>query len=123
MYLVDSNIFLEIFLDQERSDKAKLFFSQNDTSKLYISDLSFYSIGIILFRNKKKSLFNSFLTDIYVSNIEKLSLPITKLNQINMTSEKFNLDFEDSYQYLIAKEFNTQYILKVGNADVNRFEF
>ncbi len=125
MYLVDSNIFLEIFLDQERAAQAKLFFKDNDTSKFCISDLSFYSIGIILFRNKKNALFDNFLTAIYVSDVEKISLPAARLNQIKIVSEKFNLDFEDSYQYLVAQEFNLQLVTfdnDFNKTDVNRFK-
>ena len=42
MYLVDTNIFLEIFLDQEKSEVCKKFLN-NNYSKLFISDFTCYN--------------------------------------------------------------------------------
>lgn len=56
MYLVDTNIFLEILLHQENSKECKLFLDNNIVA-LHISDFSLHSIGVILFRNKKREYF------------------------------------------------------------------
>ena len=65
------------------------------------------------------------LTDIYVNDIERLSLPIIKTHKIKIISERFNLDFEDSYQYLVTKEFDLKFVTfdkDFNRTDVERFE-
>lgn len=63
MYLIDTNIFLEILLQQEKNNICKSFLDEN-IDKLYISDFSLHSIGVILFRNNKEEIFNNFISDI-----------------------------------------------------------
>jgi len=45
MYLVDTNIFLEIFLKQEKSNECKDFLNQN-IQHLMVTDFTLHSIGI-----------------------------------------------------------------------------
>jgi predicted nucleic acid-binding protein len=53
MFLVDTNIFLEVMLGQEKAAEVKDFFNRADFSSLFVSDFSLFSIGIIYFREKK----------------------------------------------------------------------
>lgn len=64
MYLVDTNIFLEIFLEQDRAGEAEEFLKNTPTEQLHISDFSLYSIGIILFRRRKYDAFSTFVKDV-----------------------------------------------------------
>jgi uncharacterized protein len=48
-YLFDTNIFLEILLDQNKKDKSKKIISEN-IDELFISDFSLHSIGVILIK-------------------------------------------------------------------------
>ena len=50
MYLIDTNIFLEGLLYQEKADSVAHFFQEIDLETMYVTDLSLHSIGIILFR-------------------------------------------------------------------------
>lgn len=125
MYLVDANIFLELLLEQEKAQKVKSFFQETTTEQIFISDISFYSIGITLFRYKQETLFDKFLSDIYINNINILTLPFVKTYEIKNVSEKFKLDFEDSCQYLLAKEFNLTLVSfdkDFNKTDIKRFE-
>jgi hypothetical protein len=45
MYLLDTNIFLEILLQREKSKAAKHLFIANPSSDLFITDFSLHSIG------------------------------------------------------------------------------
>ncbi len=45
-YLVDTNIFLELMLEQKEKNTVKQLLNQLDESKLFISDFSFHSIGV-----------------------------------------------------------------------------
>jgi predicted nucleic acid-binding protein len=105
-YLVDTNIFLEILLNQDRKEDCKMFLEKN-IKKLFISDFSLHSIGVILFRNKKEKIFNMFVTDI-LQNIEILSLTKFKYSYLDDIKKKYQLDFDDSYQLAIAQDHNLE---------------
>jgi len=102
VYLFDTNIFLEILLSQNNSNKCKKVLNSN-LGNIYISDFSLHSIGVILFRNNLDEVFNSFILDI-IPNIEIISLSNESYGKLSIIKEKFNLDFDDAYQYFIAKE-------------------
>ena len=106
MYLIDTNIFLELLLEQEKASSVAAFFKKIDIDRMNLSELSLYSIGIILFKSKKLNLFSFFVDDILNNGINVVNYPHTKLNDIRMISEKSSLDFDDAYQYAIAKEYN-----------------
>ena len=74
MYLVDTNIFLETLLAQDRAAEVQSFLHSIDLNIIFMTDFSLYSIGITLFRLKKFALFISFLEDIVVNGIDILSL-------------------------------------------------
>ena len=108
MYLVDTNIFLEILLDQKRSSDCKNFLEKN-YDKIFISDFSLHSIGVILFRYKKKEIFKDFIQDI-LSEIKILNLPSKEYDIFIETTELPNLDFDDLYQYSVAKYFDLEIV-------------
>ena len=101
MFLVDTNIFLEILLGQEKKTICKKFLDDN-TGNLNISDFSLHSIGVILFRHNKEEVFRHFIKDV-LPKIWVLSLPGDSYLNVIETRESLKLDFDDSYQYGIAK--------------------
>ena len=60
MYLVDTNIFLEILLAQHRKEDCKRFLDTH-IEEIAISDFSLHSIGVILFRNHEGGTFLKFV--------------------------------------------------------------
>lgn len=102
-FLVDTNIILEILLEQEKKDACKQFLNTN-REKLYISDFSLHSIGVLLFRYKKTDIFKKFLEDV-LPEINLVTLPKAAYKEIVILSKKYKLDFDDSYQVAIAKEY------------------
>jgi len=50
MYLLDTNIFLKILLQREKSKAAKHLFITNPSIDLFITDFSLHSIGVFLFQ-------------------------------------------------------------------------
>lgn len=102
--LVDTNIFLEIILDQAQAQSAKEFLSRAEDHDLYISDYSLHSIGLILFRRKQYDVFQEFLDDMLIrGNVAVVSLPVDRLMAVGAAAKKYNLDFDDAYQYAIAE--------------------
>jgi uncharacterized protein len=105
--LVDTNIFLEIILDQAQAQSAKEFLSRAEEHDLYISDYSLHSIGLILFRRTQHEVFHEFVDDMLIrGNVAVVSLPVDKLMTVGTAAKTYNLDFDDAYQYAIAENQN-----------------
>lgn len=47
MYLIDTNIWLELFLEQENRVQVRQFMETIEGQQLVISEFSLYSIGVI----------------------------------------------------------------------------
>jgi len=108
MYLLDTNRFLEILFKQDRSEDCKKFLHAN-YNKIFISDFSIHSIGVILFRNKKQKLFEVFLNDV-LTKIRILNLPAAEYLPMMKLSKENDLDFDDLYQYIVAKYYDLQIV-------------
>ena len=111
MFLVDTNIFLEILLRQDKKEDCKSFL-ENNIGNLNITDFSLHSIGVILFRYGKEDIFQKFVVDV-ISNTKLLSLPMELYRGVVDVRKRLNLDFDDAYQYSMAK----YYELKVVTMD------
>lgn len=110
MYLIDTNIFIEALLNQEKSADVCSFLKKVSFKKLFITDLSLHSIGIILFRFKKFDVFLSFLDDIVIDKLQIISLTPKELKALKDISSNFNIDFDDAYQYSTAIKYGLQLI-------------
>jgi len=103
-YLIDTNVWLERLLDQEKSVIASKFFDLIPTDSLFVSDFSIHSIGVILSRLKKYDIFETFINDLFISGqIELLSLDSSDLLEVIGNIQKYKFDFDDSYQFSVAK--------------------
>ena len=106
-YLVDTNVWLERLLDQEKSDIASRFLDLIPTDELFVSDFSIHSIGVILSRLKKFDVFAKFIDDLFVNGqLEQLTLDTIDLIDVTTNIQKYKLDFDDSYQFTIAKKYD-----------------
>lgn len=101
-YLLDTNIILEILLDQKRAEEAKQFIVSN-IGNLFLSDFSLHSIGLHLFRKELQSTFTNFAVDL-LPTISICVLPTQSYSIIEARSKELGLDFDDTYQYLSAKD-------------------
>ncbi len=110
MYLIDTNIFLEGLLEQEKAESVRYFFQAVDMEKTFMTDLALHSIGIILFRLKKYELFTSFVEDMIINGMEILSSTPEDLMKLDRTAQQYNLDFDDAYQYMLAEKHQLQLI-------------
>jgi predicted nucleic acid-binding protein len=111
MYLLDTNIFLELILDQEKADDVEKFLRSVQKEKLYISEFSLYSVGIILFRQKLYDIFIRFVDDlIFTYGIHLVKLAPKDIKQLVEVAKQFNLDFDDAYQYTIAELYDLKIV-------------
>ena len=106
MYLVDTNVTLELLLDQERSDDVRTFLRTVDSSLLHITEFSIYSIGIALLKLEKPELFMRWISDLLNSNVRIAKLELADYKLLVSTAQKFELDFDDAYHYAVAEKFN-----------------
>jgi len=111
MYLLDTNIFLELILDQEKADDVEKFLRSVQKEKLYISEFSLYSVGIILFKQKLYDIFIRFVDDlIFTYGIHLVKLAPKDIKQLVEVAKQFNLDFDDAYQYTIAELYDLKIV-------------
>ena len=61
--LLDTNIFLEVLLVQEKSAMARELLSKTDEHEFSMSDYSLHSIGLLLFHRREHRIFQRFLRD------------------------------------------------------------
>jgi hypothetical protein len=106
VYLLDTNIFLELLLEQGNSDSVRALLTSKSPEELSISDLAFHSIGIILYQKNAAHLFSDFVRDLFGDGgIAIISLGSEDMERLERVSTTFNLDFDDAYQYVIAEKF------------------
>jgi len=108
MFLVDTNIFLEILLGQDKKKDCKKYLD-NNIGKLNITDFSLHSIGVILFRYGKEDIFQKFIEDV-IPAVKILSLPVEQYREVVGDRRILNLDFDDAYQYSVAKYYGLKVV-------------
>jgi hypothetical protein len=107
MYLLDTNIILELLLNQDHADQVAAFLDQATPDSLHISEFSLYSIGVILLRLKRYDLFGRAMEDLLLSEvIILLRLDKQDMSRVAEVAQTFGLDFDDSYQYVVAEKFD-----------------
>lgn len=104
--LVDTNIFLEVLLAQERAEAAQQFLSKTEEHEFFISDFSLHSIGLMLFRRRQQDVFRRFLVDIFFNaGIELVALSAGEMQAVIEIAQRFGLDFDDACQYALAEHY------------------
>ena len=101
-YLVDTNIFLEILLNQAGRKKCEAFL-QGEKGAAWISDFTLHSLGVLLFRHKRPELFSRFAADT-LPQFTLLSLSEAGYAQLARVNTRHGLDFDDAYQVSVAHE-------------------
>jgi len=109
-YLIDTNIWLEALLEQEKSEEVIKFLGMHEGKLLAISDFSLHSIILILSKFKEFDTAKIFLEDILYSEVNVLHVEIAELKKLIDIIKMHNIDFDDSYQYYIAKKYNLELV-------------
>ncbi|MBM2811345.1 MAG: hypothetical protein HW416_2104 [Chloroflexi bacterium] len=63
MYLVDSNVWLELLLEQDQAGSARAFFEHTPSHQLFLTDFAFHSVGVVLARLGNAEAFLTFAHD------------------------------------------------------------
>lgn len=99
---------MEILLNHGKKEDCKRFLDDN-IGNINISDFSLHSIGVILLRYDKEDIFQKFVEDV-IPNTKLLSLPMELYRQVVNANKSLNLDFDNAYQYNIAKHYGLKVV-------------
>jgi hypothetical protein len=103
MYLLDSNILVELLLDQDRADEVEECLRALEPGTAFLSELSLHSIGIILLQHKVPEVFMRFWADLLSPGAVRLvRLSLGDMPMVVDAASRFGLDFDDAYQYVTA---------------------
>ena len=118
MYLLDTNVVLELLLDQDKADEVERFLRDTPPERLYLSEFALYSLGIVLFRHGRHAAFLQVVEDLLVmSRIRLVRLGGAEMQSIVRAAQRFDLDFDDAYQYVTAERHDLTIVSFDGDFD------
>lgn len=118
MELVDTNIWLERLLDQDRSEEVGRFLESRPSNQLFITDFALHSIGLALSRLGQLSAFAMFVREMFIDGAAGLvRLEAADLLDLTMAIQQFGLDFDHAYQYVAAKKHGLTLVSFDGDFD------
>ena len=121
MYLVDTNIWLERLLDQARSEEVGHFLQRVPGDRLYLTDFTLHSIGIVLLKLGEPATFSGFVQDVLIDGAVRLvGLQPEDITRLTEAARMYKLDFDDAYQYAAAAKFDFEIVS--FDSDFNRTE-
>jgi predicted nucleic acid-binding protein len=96
MFLLDTNVWLERLLEQQRSEEVRKFLDKISSENIYITDFSFHSIAIVLIKLQKKESLLKFIQDAFIEgSVNLINMEPIETENIITIVEKFGLDFDD----------------------------
>ena len=111
MLLVDANVFLELFLGQERADECESFLHKVSVGELeaVVSKFTIYAIAALL---NNSTLILAFLRNVEGSlGLDVYETGVEEEMAAAMLMDKVKLDFDDAVQYYLAKKLGVEAIV------------
>ncbi len=106
-FLVDTNVWLELLLEQQRAEEVRQLLGKHEGPDFAITEFSLYSIGIALTRLNKGEAFTRFIADaLEQAGTRAVRLGLADMRDLLRASRQFGLDFDDAYQYSAAEKHN-----------------
>lgn len=102
-FLVDANVWIEVFLDQAQADSAQAFLQAASPRQLAITDFALFACALRFRRSGVKDAFPRLLREIEAAEAEIVRLPPVELRAVWQTTFSLRLDFDDAYQYVAAE--------------------
>ena len=98
-------------LDQARSEEVGDFLQRVPGDRLYLTDFTLHSIGIILLKLEEAATFSRFVQDVLLDGAVRLvGLQPDDMMSVIDAAGKYGLDFDDAYQYAASGKFNFQIV-------------
>ena len=111
MYLVDTNVWREALLEQERADEVKGFLGRVATENLAMTDFTFHSIGVILGRLDRTEALVTFADEAFGRGALRLvRVRPDDTARLVEAMNKFELDFDDAYQFIAAETYGLKLV-------------
>ena len=105
VFLIDTNVWLERLLGQDRSSEVGVFLERTPSSAMAMTDFSLHSIGVILGRLKRHDVLGAFVEDLFgAGEVTLVRLEPMDASATSRAMERFGLDFDDAYQYVAAEK-------------------
>jgi len=113
MYLTDTNIFLEVLLEEEHMEECKEFLEIVSEGKItaFVTTFSLHTIAIIMEKLRDLGSYKVFLETI--TNFRGIIFYSTNPQDeiaICETAKKEALDFDDALHYYVAKKFGLEIV-------------
>ena len=112
MYLIDTNIFLELLLNGKNAKECEKFLEKVSKGEIKAIVSSFTLHAVEAFLGKNHKAIQLFVRNIL--NSEGLKVYSTTLEEeleASVIAEKIGLDFDDGLQYFIAKKLQVKAIV------------
>jgi len=107
MLLIDTNVWMERLLDQERSAEVGQFLDAVPSDALFITDFAFHSICLAMCRLNQQEGLRRFVQDLFESGgVSLLHLEAEDVPQVLEVMQRLHLDFDDAYQYVVAEKYD-----------------
>lgn len=102
--LVDTNVFLEVLLLQERAVEARQALELSNVHEFHISVYSLHTIATRLVRLGRIRVFREFLDDLILGErVNVLTIQSADFHTILDFALEHGLDFDDAYQYTLVE--------------------
>jgi predicted nucleic acid-binding protein len=108
--LLDTNIFLEILLAQPKAQAAQRFINSQQQGSLALFNYSLDGIGLKLYWAKKIDVLEQFGRELKDAEITILTIEPQDLGALVKNIKKWNLDFDDAYQYTLAQKYSLELV-------------
>jgi len=116
MYLLDTNILLELLLNQKKADEVERLLLETPPEMLSVSEFTIDSIGVILIRRIMHDIFLKAVDDmLLVGGIRLMRIGPEDMQRVVLASRRFKLDYDDAYQYALTEKYNL--ILDLSGSD------
>jgi len=112
VYLIDSNIFLEILMQQENSEDCKELLREIAEGEINSMVSKFTVHGVQGMLTENTEALDNFMTNISsLVNLEIIQTSFEEEKHILELAKSRNLDFDDTLQYSVAKRENVDAII------------
>ena len=118
MVIVDTNVWVEQLLGQDRAAEVGEFLAGMPPDSLLMTDFTLHSIGVILTRLQRPEVLSQFVDDVFGGDtVELVSVEPESMPRVVAVINQFRLDFDDAYQYVAAEQDNVGIVSFDGDFD------
>lgn len=109
--LIDSCIFLELLLRQDRVDQCEVFLRLSRSSyRIAMTEFSLYAIGFILQQRGHLELWEPFIRECQIGSFLLVSTTFGDEQAIVGVMDRFGLDLDDAHQYEAARRLDAELV-------------